>query len=234
MAGEGPRCDCGCVNTFTSKSAEGDLKRYLDKGPDGTTRMLVTAIRSRGIDGATLLDVGAGIGAVQWELLANGVRTSQSVDASEGYAAIVRREAERRGLADRVTVRQGTLEELADAVDGADIVTLDRVICSTPRPTSTSCSASPASSGGSSTEPSSGASPSTSAGLPRRPTERPNGRRGRAQGMQNADQNRLTSLELFGSPNGTRPVVLPCVSCAAAHRPISPSSHVLFGVMTYS
>jgi hypothetical protein len=129
---DGTRCECGCVNTFTSKSAEADLKRYLEKGPDATTQALVNAIRARGIDGATLLDVGGGIGAVQWELLADGVTSSQSVDASEGYAETVRREAARRGLADRVTVRQGTLEELVDEVEQADVVTLERVICCDP------------------------------------------------------------------------------------------------------
>jgi hypothetical protein len=125
-------CGCGCVNTFSSKEAEQDLRRYRENGPDRTTRALVNAIRARGIDGATLLDVGGGIGAIQWELLADGVASSQSVDASEGYAETVRREAARRGLAERVTVRLGTLETLADEVQPADVVTLDRVICCDP------------------------------------------------------------------------------------------------------
>jgi len=126
------RCDCGCVNTFTAKSAEGDLRRYRERGPDGTTRTLLQRIRARGVDGATLLDVGGGVGIVQWELLADGVRSSQSVDASAAYADAVREEATRRGLGDRVTVRVGTLEELADEVEPADIVTLDRVVCCDP------------------------------------------------------------------------------------------------------
>jgi len=120
------------VNTFDAKSAEGDLRRYRDRGADGTTRTLLQRIRARGTDGATLLDVGGGVGIVQWELLADGVVSSQSVDASEAYAETVRREAIRRGLEDRVTVRVGTLEELADEVEPADIVTLDRVVCCDP------------------------------------------------------------------------------------------------------
>lgn len=133
MTDSGPGdCECGCVNTFSSKSADDDLRRYREKGADGTTRTLVRAIRDRGIEGGTLLDVGGGVGVIQWELLAGGVSDVQSVDATEAYVDAVRREAERRGLADRVTARLGTLESVADSVAPADIVTLDRVLCCDP------------------------------------------------------------------------------------------------------
>lgn len=123
-------CTCGsCVNTFSAKNAESDLKAYRRDGPGRTTRALVDAIRAEGVEGASLLDVGGGIGAIQLELLAAGLGSAESVDASEAYVAVARAEAERRGLSDRTTHRFGTLAELAGKVGTADIVTLDKVVC---------------------------------------------------------------------------------------------------------
>jgi magnesium-protoporphyrin O-methyltransferase len=122
-------CNCGCPNTFTSREAEGDLKRYRKKGADPTTRALIDAIVAEGVDGATLLDIGGGIGAIQLELLAAGAARATSVDASEAYVEAARSEAERRGFADRTSGRFGDFVALAPEIDPADIVTLDRVVC---------------------------------------------------------------------------------------------------------
>jgi hypothetical protein len=122
-------CRCGCVNTFSTKDAEGDLRRYRKQGPDGTTRALIEAIRAEGIEGASLLDIGGGIGAIQLELLAAGLGRSWSVDASQAYVAVAREEATRRGFAERASHRYGTLADVQAEVDAADVVTLDRVVC---------------------------------------------------------------------------------------------------------
>ena len=121
-------CSCG-VNTFSTKAAEDDLRSYRRNGAGRATRSLIDAIRGQGIEGASLLDVGGGVGAIQLELLEAGLATAESVDASEGYVAVARAEAARRGLADRTSHRLGTLSELADAVGPADVVTLDKVVC---------------------------------------------------------------------------------------------------------
>ncbi len=122
-------CRCGCVNTFSTKDAEGDLERYRKQGPDRTTRALIDAIRAEGIDGASLLDIGGGIGAIQLELLAAGLGRSTSVDASEAYVAVARAEALRRGYAEAASHRFGTLADVQSEVAAADVVTLDRVVC---------------------------------------------------------------------------------------------------------
>jgi magnesium-protoporphyrin O-methyltransferase len=81
-----------------------------------------------GVEGATLLDIGGGIGAVQHELLDAGVTHATSVDASAAYLAAAREEGRRRGHADRVTYLHGDFVHLADSVPPVEIVTLDRVI----------------------------------------------------------------------------------------------------------
>lgn len=124
-----PSCDCGRANVFSSKEAENDLKRYRDKGPESSTRALIDAIVADGVEGQTLLDIGAGIGAIQLELLAAGLAHAESVDATEAYVETARGEAERRGFGDRVTGRVGDFVAVADDVASADIVTLDKVVC---------------------------------------------------------------------------------------------------------
>ena len=125
-------CDCGCANVFSTKQADDDLKRYRKKGPDSSTRALIDALVAEGVEGETLLDIGAGIGAIQLGLLAAGAARAESVDATEAYVGAAREEAERRGFGDRVSGRVGDFVALADEVDPADIVTLDKVVCCYP------------------------------------------------------------------------------------------------------
>jgi magnesium-protoporphyrin O-methyltransferase len=120
--------DC-CANTFSDKSAEGDLRSFRERGPNPTTRALIEAIVERGVDGATVLDIGGGVGAVQFGLLEAGASRVEGVDASGPYVAAVRQEAVRRGVGDRLTARAGDFVELAPTISSADVVTLDRVLC---------------------------------------------------------------------------------------------------------
>ena len=84
------------------------------------------------MSGLTLLDIGGGVGAVQHDLLAAGVKAATSVDASSAYLNASRAEAERRGFADRMSFQFGNFVEVAEGIAPADIVTLDRVICCYP------------------------------------------------------------------------------------------------------
>jgi magnesium-protoporphyrin O-methyltransferase len=123
-------CQCrGIERFFGRKIAASELGSYRKKGPTATTRLLLGAIRAEGVEGASLLDIGGGIGAVQHELAAAGVGAVTSVDASPAYLSAAQGEAERQGYADRVTYRHGDFVALASDVATADIVTLDRVVC---------------------------------------------------------------------------------------------------------
>lgn len=125
-------CACGCTNTFGTKEAKADLKRYLERGPDATTAALIRALIDEGVDGATLLDIGAGIGAIQLGLLPAGAARAETVDASAAYVRLARSEATRRGFGDRTHGRVGNFVDIAPEIEPADIVTLDRVVCCDP------------------------------------------------------------------------------------------------------
>jgi magnesium-protoporphyrin O-methyltransferase len=94
--------------------------------------MLLDALRAQGIRDASVLDVGAGIGIVHHELLAEGARSAVHVDAARPQMRKAREEAARRGHTAQVTFVDGDFVGLADGIPPADIVTLDRVICCYP------------------------------------------------------------------------------------------------------
>jgi hypothetical protein len=126
-------CCCqGVGEIFGERTARHDLRRYRKRGPSKATRILLEAIRREGIEDATVLDIGGGIGAVQHELLEAGAARATSVEASAAYLRAAREEAEQRGHAGRIDYREGDFVALADRIDPADVVTLDRVICCYP------------------------------------------------------------------------------------------------------
>ena len=117
---------------FDEKTAGRQLRQYRKKGPPKSTRILIDALKSQGVDGMTLLDIGGGVGAIQHELLNSGVSSVTDADASTAYIQAARDEAERRGRAGQVRFYHGDFVELAADIEPADIVTLDRVLCCYP------------------------------------------------------------------------------------------------------
>lgn len=117
---------------YDGREAGRDLAALRAGGPRPTTVELIDEIRVRGVEGATVLDVGAGVGATHLALLEAGAVSAVDVDASREYLAAARAEAERRGLLDRVSYRYGDVVELAADLPPTDIVTLDSVICCYP------------------------------------------------------------------------------------------------------
>jgi magnesium-protoporphyrin O-methyltransferase len=117
---------------FDSRMANRDLEDYRRNGAEGGTRELVAAIIERGVEGATLLDIGGGVGVIGQELLAAGASHLTDVDASRAYLDAARWLAEQRGTAGRAAYHYGDFVTLAPAVAPADVVTLDRVVCCYP------------------------------------------------------------------------------------------------------
>src|SRR5690348_2011771 len=126
-------CCQPAANIFDRRQAERELRRFRRGGPDKTTRTLVRAVRDTlgeaALAGASVLDIGGGIGAIQLELLGMGAGSAISVDASPAYVEAATEEAARRGYAARITHRAANFVEVAPEVAPADIVTLERVIC---------------------------------------------------------------------------------------------------------
>lgn len=125
-----PHC-VGAADFFDEKTARRELKRLRKRGPPRTTGHLLDALGEE-VPGASILDVGGGVGALQLGLLEAGAARVLNVDASPAYQAAAREEARRRGLEDRLDFLAGDVVELAAGIEVHDVVTLDRVLCCYP------------------------------------------------------------------------------------------------------
>ncbi len=126
-------CHCDLADKeFGEKTARRDLTRYRKRGPNASTRKLISAVRGHPIVNAKLLDIGSGIGAVTHELLDGAVASATLVDESSAYQAMAQELADEHGNRDRYTFVAGDFVEVQPTLPSADLVTLDRVVCCYP------------------------------------------------------------------------------------------------------
>ena len=123
-------CQCeGIEKKFNQAYVAKKLKRYREKGPKDSTRILIEVLKETLDNDMTLLDIGSGIGDIQHALLGEGVKETFNCEASTAFIDACKQEAERQGNANRITHIKGDFVDIADSIPSADIVTLDRVIC---------------------------------------------------------------------------------------------------------
>ena len=93
---------------------------------------MVEFLESRGLEGATVLEIGGGVGEIQIELLKRGAAHAVNLELSPAYeheAQLLLREA---ALEERAERRLHDIAEEPDGVEAADIVVLHRVVCCYP------------------------------------------------------------------------------------------------------
>ena len=120
----------GYDDFFSEKQARRDARRYRRKGLDKAAQWIVDAARARGIEGATILEPGGGVGAIEIELLKLGAARSTVVELSPGYDEIAGELAREAGVEARLERRHGDFA--ANGVPLADIVVMHRVVCCYP------------------------------------------------------------------------------------------------------
>jgi 2-polyprenyl-3-methyl-5-hydroxy-6-metoxy-1,4-benzoquinol methylase len=122
----------GYEEFFSPRLARRTAKRYRKRGLDKTARQMVEFLHERGIEGATVLEIGGGIGEIQIELLKLGAARAVNLELSSAYeqeAVTLLREAGLEGRAQR-HIRDIAAER--DGVEPADVVVLHRVVCCYP------------------------------------------------------------------------------------------------------
>src|SRR3954468_11850531 len=122
----------GCDAFFGERFAGRVAKRYRKRGLDRTSRQIVDFLAERGIEGATVLEVGGGVGEIQIELLKRGARRAVNLELSGAYEREARALLDEAGLADRVERRMVDIAVAPESVERADAVVLNRVVCCYP------------------------------------------------------------------------------------------------------
>jgi 2-polyprenyl-3-methyl-5-hydroxy-6-metoxy-1,4-benzoquinol methylase len=122
----------GYADMFGARFSRHLARRYRKRGLDKTARRMVAFLEEQGIEGATVLEIGGGVGDLQLELLRRGAARATNLELVDSYDADARSLAAEAGLADRVTRLRLDLAATPDAVAPHDIVVLHRVVCCYP------------------------------------------------------------------------------------------------------
>jgi 2-polyprenyl-3-methyl-5-hydroxy-6-metoxy-1,4-benzoquinol methylase len=103
--------------------------RYRRRGLDRTARRIVGFLEQRGLDGATVLEIGGGVGEIEIELLKKGAAHAVNLELSAAYddeAVLLLRET---GLERRVDRYVCDIAADPAGAEPADVVVLHRVVC---------------------------------------------------------------------------------------------------------
>jgi 2-polyprenyl-3-methyl-5-hydroxy-6-metoxy-1,4-benzoquinol methylase len=125
----GPCCPGDYHRFFSKRFARRFAKKYRKRGLDKAARNMVDFLRGRGIEGATVLEVGGGVGEIEIELLKVGAAQAQNLELSLGYEEEARKLAEEAGVGGRVDWRIHNIAEDPEPIEPADIVVMHRVVC---------------------------------------------------------------------------------------------------------
>ncbi|WP_211129155.1 methyltransferase domain-containing protein [Sinomonas albida] len=118
---------------FDSRFSRSIAKRYGRKGLRPAERQIVDFLAGSGIEGATVLEVGGGVGEIQLELLKRGAARALNLELSGGYEEDALRLIEQEGFGGRIERRLGVdLATEGHGVEAADVVVLHRVVCCYP------------------------------------------------------------------------------------------------------
>ena len=117
---------------FTARFAQRNLDRLRRKGLGDLEQRMLAVASEPGLDGARVLEIGGGIGALQAELLGAGAERGEVVELVAAYEPYARELARERGLEERTSFRVVDVLDEPDAVEPADVVLLNRVVCCSP------------------------------------------------------------------------------------------------------
>ncbi len=119
-------------DTFGDRFARKMARRYRWRGLSRSERAIVRFLEDRGIEGASVLEIGGGLGELHVELLRHGAARATNLEISTKYEPEAARLLEHAGVAARVERRFLDIAQEPDEVAPADIVVLHRVVCCYP------------------------------------------------------------------------------------------------------
>jgi magnesium-protoporphyrin O-methyltransferase len=117
---------------FKPRQAQRSLKRYRKKGLDDLERRMVSVASAPDLEGARVLEIGGGIGALQAELLASGAEQGEVVELVPAWEPYARELAHEKGIGERTSFRVVDVLDSPESVELADVVLLNRVVCCSP------------------------------------------------------------------------------------------------------
>ena len=122
----------GCEDMFGAGFARKVARKYRRRGLDATATRMVDFLAADGLEGATVLEIGGGVGEIGLELVRRGAASATCLELSTAYDEEAARLAREAGVAHRVRRRVVDIARAPHEVAAADLVVLHRVVCCYP------------------------------------------------------------------------------------------------------
>jgi magnesium-protoporphyrin O-methyltransferase len=119
----------GYQTVFSDQFAKRVARTYRKRGLDPTQTRMVSFLIDHGIKGASVLEIGGGVGELQIELLSRGAREATNLEISRNYEAESAALLAQSGMSDRVERRFVDIAQSPDEVEPFDVVVMHRVVC---------------------------------------------------------------------------------------------------------
>lgn len=126
---------CGpgdCEKVFTARYARRKARELRTTGLDDTAAQMAEFLLGQGIEGASILEIGGGVGGFHTELLRRGAARATNIELSGSYESEAAQLLAELQLGDRVSRRLGDIVTDSEAAAPADVVLLHRVVCCYP------------------------------------------------------------------------------------------------------
>jgi len=124
--------NCCCVDAtgkFFDKQARRMEKYFRRKGLRKEQQHLIEGLRQSGVEKASILEIGCGVGALHLSLLNAGATKATGIDMSEKMIDTARQLSEEMQLNERASYFRGDFVAMHEAAPAADVAILDKVIC---------------------------------------------------------------------------------------------------------
>lgn len=119
-------------SVFTDRFARRLAKRYGKRGLSAPAESIVGFLTDLGVTGASVLEIGGGVGEIQVELLRRGASSVTNLEISANYEEQAAALLEQSGMTGRVDRRMLDIARSPEQVEPADVVVLHRVVCCYP------------------------------------------------------------------------------------------------------
>jgi magnesium-protoporphyrin O-methyltransferase len=119
-------------SVFTRRFARRTAKRYRSHGLSPAATRIVDFVTDQGVQGASVLEIGGGVGAILVELQRRGAAHVTNLELSTQYDGEAARLLADTGVEGRVDRCLVDIAREPDRVESADVVILHRVVCCYP------------------------------------------------------------------------------------------------------
>ena len=122
--------ETGGISCCFDQVSQHMLEDYRKEGLGSTSKAIADGLVQRGLAGATILELGCGVGALILELLRKGAASATGFDLSPKMIQLARTLADEAGLSGSATFEVG--DAAVNALKKSDMVILDAVLCCYP------------------------------------------------------------------------------------------------------